>query len=116
MHAVASTLAERGMNITDLTSRLVEEASDEGVYAMALEVALPEALEADALERALDAPARDQGVELSFRALEQTALRRAPARRGRPRDLALSSSRSGWSLSTYSSTRAPRAPTDSSSL
>ena len=74
VHGVASTLAEHEVNITDLTTRLVDEPRGDALYAMALEVALPEAVDAEVLERALRAVAREQGVELSFRALEQDPL------------------------------------------
>jgi glycine cleavage system transcriptional repressor len=74
VHSVATALAERGVNIADLTTRLVDEPGGEPLYAMALEVALGASVEADELEAALVAVGRDQGVEVSFRALELDAL------------------------------------------
>lgn len=74
VHAVAATLAERGVNIADLSTRLVDEPGGEPLYAMALEVALPVSVEADELETALASVGREQSVEVSFRALELDAL------------------------------------------
>lgn len=74
VHAVTAALADRGVNIADLTTRLVEGPGGEGLYAMALEVALPPGAEPGELERALAEVARAQGVEVSFRALEHDAL------------------------------------------
>lgn len=74
VNAIAAALAERRVNIADLTTRLVDEPGAEALYAMALEVALPEDLEAADLERALAEAADAQGVEVSFRALERDAL------------------------------------------
>jgi len=71
VHAVSSALAGLGVTITDLQTRL---ADDGAVYAMQLEVALPEGSEASVVERALAAVAGAQEVELSFRPLEHDAL------------------------------------------
>lgn len=74
VHAVAAALAERGVNIVDLTTRLVDEPSGKPLYAMALEVALPADLEPASLDRDLAEVASSQGIEVSFRVLEQDAL------------------------------------------
>ncbi len=74
VHAVAAALAERGVNITDLTTRLVDEPGGQALYAMALEVALADDDDARELERALGDVGRAQGVEVSFQALERDAL------------------------------------------
>jgi glycine cleavage system transcriptional repressor len=74
VHAVATALAERGVNIADLTTRLADEHGGEPLYAMALEVTLPSGLDPAELERDLVAVAGEQGVEVSFRALEQDPL------------------------------------------
>jgi glycine cleavage system transcriptional repressor len=71
VHALSSALAGLGVTITDLETRL---ASDGAVYAMQLEVALPEGTEAAMVQRALTAVARAQQVELAFRPLEHDAL------------------------------------------
>jgi glycine cleavage system transcriptional repressor len=71
VHALSSALAGLGVTITDLETRL---ASDGAVYAMQLEVALPEGAEAATVHQALTAVARAQQVELAFRPLEHDAL------------------------------------------
>lgn len=66
VHAVAATLAEHEVNVTDLTTRVI--GGERAVYAMLLEISLPEGLDADALLAGL----REQvgGVEVSLHALE----------------------------------------------
>jgi len=71
VHAVSSALAGLGVTITDLETRL---AGDGAVYAMQLEVALPEHADAAVVQRALTAVAGAQQVELTFRPLERDAL------------------------------------------
>jgi glycine cleavage system transcriptional repressor len=71
VHAVSSTLAGLGVTITDLETRL---AGADAVYAMQLEVALPEHGDAAVVQRALAAVAGAQQVELTFRPLEHDAL------------------------------------------
>lgn len=74
VHAVTSALAEREVNIADLTTRLVDEPGGEPLYAMALEVTLPGTLDLSDLDGALATVAADQGVEVSLRALERDVL------------------------------------------
>jgi glycine cleavage system transcriptional repressor len=71
VHAVSSTLAGLGVTITDLETRLAGEGA---VYAMQVEVALPEHADAAVVQHALAAVAGAQQVELTFRPLEQDAL------------------------------------------
>jgi glycine cleavage system transcriptional repressor len=72
--AVTGALAEAGVNVTDLNTRLVSDPDAEDLYAMMLEVALPGGMDAAGLEAAL-APARsEQGVEVSIRELERDEL------------------------------------------
>ena len=68
VHAVASALAERGVDITDLTTRVLGE-EDEPIYALMMEVAVPAGEEIS-----LDAVAAEQGVEVTVRPLEADAL------------------------------------------
>jgi glycine cleavage system transcriptional repressor len=68
VHAVAAALAERGIDITDLTTRVVGE-EDEPIYALMMEVAVPPGEEV-----ALDEVGREQGVEVTVRELETDAL------------------------------------------
>jgi glycine cleavage system transcriptional repressor len=74
VHAVAAALAERGVNITDLNTRLVSEEGEEPLYAMMMEVELPDGLAAEELERSLADVGREQEVEASVRPLEQDVL------------------------------------------
>ena len=71
--SVASALAERRVNITDLQTRLVGE-DDEPLYVMMLEVAPPEDLTVEELESVLEAAGREQGVEVTVRPLEPDPL------------------------------------------
>ncbi len=73
VHAVARLLAEQGVNITDLTTRLVG-GDREPIYAMMMEVALPEGLESEVLTEALGTVGGEQGVEVVLRPLEHDAL------------------------------------------
>lgn len=63
---VAGALADLGVNITDLQTRLAGD-----VYVMFLELALPPEVE---LDEAIAAVGREQGVEVSLHRLEQDAL------------------------------------------
>jgi glycine cleavage system transcriptional repressor len=74
VYAVSAALAERRVNITDLTTRVFVGEGETPVYAMMIEVAIPPDLEPDDLERGLRAIAAEQSVELSFRQLEQALL------------------------------------------
>ena len=69
---VTRALAEREVNITDLNSRLV--GGDTPVYALILELALPDGLGEEDLRADLDALASDVGVDLSLRPLESDIL------------------------------------------
>jgi glycine cleavage system transcriptional repressor len=64
--AVAETLAQHGVNITDLQTRLSGK-----VYVMLLELVIPD--DADVAE-AIEAVGREQGVDVSLRELEQDTL------------------------------------------
>ncbi len=74
VHSVASALADCQVNITDLNTRLVGDPDHEDLYAMMLEITLPEGLTADRLESVLEAARREQGVEVTIRELEQDTL------------------------------------------
>lgn len=66
VHAVASTLAEQGANVVDLSTRVVG-AADALAYVMSLEVVLPVDADPAALERALDEQAAALGVDVHLR-------------------------------------------------
>jgi glycine cleavage system transcriptional repressor len=74
VRAVSSALADLGVNITDLTTRLVGGEDGEPLYAMMMEVRLPDGLSLEALERRLTGIRERQQVELTVRPLEQDAL------------------------------------------
>jgi predicted amino acid-binding ACT domain protein len=74
VHAVTSALAAQQVNITDLTTRLVTRDAPKPLYAMVLEVSLPEGRSAEEVERALSAAREEQEVEVSIRPLEQDSL------------------------------------------
>jgi glycine cleavage system transcriptional repressor len=75
VHGTTAALAERGVNITDLNTRLLAgEPDGEPLYALMMEVALPHGLPAPELGRALDAVAEREGLEVTLRELEQDAL------------------------------------------
>lgn len=80
VHAVSAALAQCEVNITDLNTRLVVDDKrvahgngdgGEDLYAMMLEVVLPEGLTVKGLDSMLEATRRDQGVEITIRELEQ---------------------------------------------
>jgi glycine cleavage system transcriptional repressor len=74
VHAVSAQLASHGVTITDLTTRLVESAGAEPLYAMMMEVALPAGLDPERLEQTLEAVRAEQAVDLTFRQLRQDIL------------------------------------------
>ena len=71
VHSVTAALAERGVNITDLETRVT--GGDEPLYAMIMEVALGEA-EAAGIEEALREVAGREQVEVSLRPIDSDAL------------------------------------------
>ena len=73
VHAVTSLLAERGLNITDLNTRVIGGAGGP-VYVMLLEVDMPDGPGAEALRPELARLSRELGVEITFGALESEAL------------------------------------------
>lgn len=70
IYRVASELASRKVNITDLVSRIVGE----NVYTVVLDIDLPEGLDGQLLEEELKAIAVEVGVDLSFRPAEIDSL------------------------------------------
>ena len=73
VNAVAAALAHASVNITDLNTRLVAD-GDSDLYAMMLEVVLPQGLGADEVTSLLEAARREQNVEVTVRELEQDEL------------------------------------------
>ena len=73
VHRVASLLADRGVNIVDLSTRIIGDA-DRPVYAMILEVTLPAGSDGTDVQRDLSALAADLGVECSLHPSEADIL------------------------------------------
>lgn len=65
VHAVTRLLADDGVNIVDLSTRVIGP-PDAAVYAMTLDVALPEALDPDQLATRLGALSSEIGVDASL--------------------------------------------------
>lgn len=72
LYHVSRTLAERGVNICDLHSKLVGSAP--GVWAVTLELALPGGLSSSALEAQLAGVARELGVDLTLNQIDEDLL------------------------------------------
>ena len=73
VHRVSRLLADRGVNIVDLTTRVIG-ADDRPVYAMILDVTLPAELDAAALEAELRGVAAELGVDCSLHPSEADIL------------------------------------------
>jgi glycine cleavage system transcriptional repressor len=71
VHGVAEALALQGVNVVDLSTRIV---GDEPLYVMLLEVTLPPSLEETALDELLARVGRELGVDVSARALDGDVL------------------------------------------
>ena len=75
VHAATSVLAEHGVDITDLTTKLAGEGGGgPPLYALMMEIAPPAGLPAADVEAALRRVGEEQGVEVSLRALDAEAL------------------------------------------
>jgi glycine cleavage system transcriptional repressor len=73
VYRVAAFLAERGINITDLSTRVVE-GSGPPVYIMLLELDAPAEITEEALRAGLENVGSQIGVEVSVRPMEEQAL------------------------------------------
>jgi len=69
--SITSGLAAAGANVCDLRTRLVEA---DAVYVMVVDVAVPAALDEDALRAALASVAERQGVDVTLRAADADTL------------------------------------------
>lgn len=75
VHAATAALAERGVDITDLATKLAGEGGDgPPLYALMMEIAPPPGVDAAEVEQALKQVGEQQGVEVSLRALDAEAL------------------------------------------
>lgn len=73
VHRIASVLAEEGVNIVDLTTRVVGE-DGHAVYAMLLDVTLPPRVQGQVVARQLEEAAAELGVECSIHPSEADIL------------------------------------------
>lgn len=73
VHSITALLAELGVNVVDLTTRVIGDA-DRPVYAMVLEVTFPAGVVASDVASRLDAAAGDLGVECSLHPSEADIL------------------------------------------
>lgn len=73
VHRVTSLLAEAGVNVVDLTTRVIGDPA-RPVYAMVLDVTFPPGLDAPELSRRLDALASELAVECSIHPSEADIL------------------------------------------
>ncbi|MGH2738939.1 MAG: glycine cleavage system protein R [Actinomycetota bacterium] len=69
---LARALADRDVNISDLSCRLVD--SERPVYTMTAEVAVPESADPDKLEAELTGMSEQLGVDVTFRPIEVETL------------------------------------------
>lgn len=74
VHSVASAIADLGVNVVDVATHLVEEEGEQSLYAMMMEVDLPDSVSAEQLEAALREVADREQLDLSIRAVEAEAL------------------------------------------
>jgi glycine cleavage system transcriptional repressor len=74
VHSVASALAEMGVNVVDVATHLVEEEGEQPIYAMLMEVDLPEGVAPDRLEGDMRAVAERERLDVSVRAVDAEAL------------------------------------------
>jgi glycine cleavage system transcriptional repressor len=74
VHSVASAIADMGVNVIDVATHLVEDEGQTSIYAMMMEVELPEDVSADRLEATLREVADREQLDLSVRAVEAEAL------------------------------------------
>jgi glycine cleavage system transcriptional repressor len=75
LHAATAALAERDVDITDLTTKLAGEGGEgPPLYVLMMEIAPPPGADTGELETALRRVGEEQGVEVSLRALDAEAL------------------------------------------
>jgi glycine cleavage system transcriptional repressor len=73
VHSITALLADLGVNVTDLTTRVIGDAA-RPVYAMVLEVTMPEGVAARHVAARLDEQAAELGVECSLHPSEADIL------------------------------------------
>ena len=74
VHSVASAIADIGVNVIDVATHLVEEEGEQPLYAMMMEVDLPQDVAPDRLDAELREVAERERLDVSVRAVEAEAL------------------------------------------
>jgi len=74
VHSVASAIADMGVNVIDVATHLVEAEGEQAIYAMMMEVELPDGVSAEQLETVLREVAERERLDLSIRAVEAETL------------------------------------------
>ncbi len=74
VHAATRTLAELGVNVTDLNTQLVAAPDTQPLYVLLMEVVVPGDADVGEVERALATTAELETVDLSLRELERHEL------------------------------------------
>ena len=76
VHAATAALAERGIDITDLTTKLAGAGQGDAppIYALMMEIAPPPGVSEDEIGAALRQVGEAQGVEVAVRALDSETL------------------------------------------
>lgn len=70
VHRVASVLAARGVNIVDLATRVLGRDGSSPVYAMLLDLRVPDTVDDATLEADLDEVSRSLGVDCTLRPID----------------------------------------------
>lgn len=74
VHRVAQTLAELDVNIVDLATRVLSRESEHPLYAMLLDLRVPESVAEQTLGRRLDDVAKEIGVDCTLRVADADIL------------------------------------------
>jgi glycine cleavage system transcriptional repressor len=74
VHSVASAIADMDVNVIDVATHLIEDEGQPAIYAMMMEVDLPDGVTAESLESTLRGVADRERLDLSIRAVEAEAL------------------------------------------
>ena len=74
MHRVTAELAQLGVNVVDLATRVIGRDNATPVYAMLLDLSVPEALADDVLRASLDQVAGELGVDCTLRSVDADIL------------------------------------------
>jgi glycine cleavage system transcriptional repressor len=74
VHRVTAVLAQLGVNVVDLATRVIGRDNATPVYAMLLDLSVPDALADDVLRSSLDEVAGELGVDCTLRAVDADIL------------------------------------------